>query len=243
MKKRAEIKRQSQQALGGQYGKAVVMVLIVSIIPFLMAWISVILGVNFLLRLWIFFRIDLLRTISVTISSIALFVFLILAQPVLHVGNSRFFLSLCSGGDAGLIEAFAGFKRFGQALGGMLWMILWIFLWSLLFVVPGIIKCYSYFATPYILADCPKVYGPDAVELSKRIMKGNKAKIFVTQLTFLGWFLLSLLTLGILWVFYVGPYYNVVMAEYYREIREDAIARGVVTQEEFEGGEISPLPA
>jgi uncharacterized membrane protein len=97
---------------------------------------------------------------------------------------------------------------------------LWLLL--LLLLAPVIIKSYSYFLTPYILADSPNVYATDALKLSQKMMQGYKWKLFVAQLTFLGWFLLCALTFGILWIFYVGPYYNATMAGFYQEIKEEA---------------------
>ncbi len=96
--------------------------------------------------------------------------------------------------------------------------------WLLLFLllIPAIIKSYAFFCTPYILADSPNVPATDAIRLSQKIMAGYKWKLFVTQLTFLGWILLSAVTAGILWIFYVGPYYNATMAGFYEEVKNNA---------------------
>lgn len=107
---------------------------------------------------------------------------------------------------------------------------LWLLL--LLLLIPAIIKSYSYFCTPYILADSPNVAAMDALSLSKKMMEGYKWKLFVAQLTFLGWFLLCGITFGILWIFYVGPYYNATMAGFYDEIKEQA------KQKEIEGTQV-----
>ncbi len=240
MKNRNEIKRISQINFSGQYWKAVLVTLIVSTIPFFMLWTGSILTLASMYQIFFVFELSLLKTISATISSVALGIILILMQPILMVGNVDIFIDIFENRKTKLLKVFRGFQNFGNALGGMLWMILWILLWSILLIVPGIIKTYSYFMTPYILADCPHVYGPDAVEISKRMMRGYKAKLFVTQLSFLGWFILCGMTLGILWIFYVGPYYNTVMAGYYREIKQAAIKSGRVTLEEFEGAELRP---
>ncbi|MEA4853644.1 MAG: DUF975 family protein [Christensenella sp.] len=243
MKKLREIKRVGKDAFLQQYGKAVLLMFLVSLIPIVSVWALTILGVNFLLRLWLFVQLDLLRVISVTISLVALIVFLFLAQCVLHVGSCSAFLTITKKQKMEMFKMFDGFKNFGNSLGGMLWMILWIFLWSFLFIVPGIIKYYAYFMTPYLLADNPRVLGADAVELSKRMMKGKKGKLFLIQLSFIGWFFLSVLTLGILWVTYVGPYFNSVMAEYYNKAKEDALIKGYVTQDELLGAELHSLDA
>jgi uncharacterized membrane protein len=102
-------------------------------------------------------------------------------------------------------------------------------LWLLLFLLlgPVIVKAYSFFCTPYILADSPDVHATDAIRLSSKIMAGYKWKLFVTQLTFIGWFLLCGITAGILWIFYVGPYYNATMAGFYEEVKNNAKEKGI----------------
>ena len=83
---------------------------------------------------------------------------------------------------------------------------LFIWLWSLLFIIPGIIKAYEYRMVPYIMSENPAMKFGDALKESKKLMTGNKWKTFVLDLSFIGWDLLSGLTLGVLEIFYVGPY-------------------------------------
>ena len=83
---------------------------------------------------------------------------------------------------------------------------LFISLWSLLFIVPGIIKAYEYRMVPYIISEDPNMNYKDALAESKKLMMGNKWKTFVLDLSFIGWDILSLMTWGILEIFYVGPY-------------------------------------
>mgnify|MGYP002627250474 CR=1 FL=1 len=128
-------------------------------------------------------------------------------------------------------------ENFGRKLGGYLWMELFTFLWSLLFVIPGIIKAYSYAMTPYILSDCPNVQAKDALKLSMRIMAGHKGELFVFHLSFIGWGILTALTAGILGIFYTGPYMNSAQSVWYLEAREDALRRGVITMGQLEGTE------
>ena len=83
---------------------------------------------------------------------------------------------------------------------------LFIWLWSLLFVIPGIIKTYEYRLVPYIISEDPAMNYKDALAESKKLMKGNKWKAFVLDLSFIGWDILSALTLGLLEIFFVAPY-------------------------------------
>ena len=123
--------------------------------------------------------------------------------------------------------------NFLRKLGGMLWMSLWVTLWSLLLIIPGIIKSFSYYFTANILADCPHVTARQALKISMRITDGHKMAIFVWSLSWLGWMLLSGLTLGLLWVFYVGPYYFTADAGLYLKLRAQALEKGVITYEEL----------
>ena len=83
---------------------------------------------------------------------------------------------------------------------------LYIWLWSLLFIIPGIIKSYEYRMVPYIMSENPTMNFRDAQAESKKLMMGNKWKTFVLDLSFIGWDMLSLMTWGILDIFFVGPY-------------------------------------
>lgn len=94
---------------------------------------------------------------------------------------------------------------------------LYILLWSLLFIVPGIIAGYSYAMTEYILSECPELTASEAIDRSKQMMAGNRWRLFCMQFSFIGWDILSSLTLGIgtLWL---RPYKQAATAAFYREI-------------------------
>ena len=95
---------------------------------------------------------------------------------------------------------------------------LYTLLWSLLFIIPGIIKAYEYRMIPYLLAEDPNMTKEQAFAISKEMMTGNKWKAFVLDLSFLGWHILSIFTLGILEVFWVQPYENSTDAALYRRL-------------------------
>lgn len=158
----------------------------------------------------------------------------LLLMPPLMVGYAWFSLIIFRGyrGDIGGMLS-TGFNNYARNLGGILWMELFIFLWSLLLFIPGIIKAIAYSMTPYILADTRNVSATDALKLSMRMTNGHKGKIFVLGLSFIGWLLLSALTGGILYIFYVGPYMNTAFAGMYEEIKNNALRTGVVRPEEL----------
>ena len=142
----------------------------------------------------------------------------ILVFNPLIVGGQRFFLQN-SRGDGDLKYLGAGFKDdWGNVVLVMFLKNLFLILWGLLFIIPGIIKAYSYRMVPYILKEHPELSGTKAITLSRQMMNGHKWDTFVLDLSFLGWILLSVLTVGILTVFYVGPYINATDAELYEAI-------------------------
>lgn len=94
---------------------------------------------------------------------------------------------------------------------------LYIFLWSLLFIIPGIIKKYAYAMSFYIAYDNPELSASEVLKESERMMKGNKGKLFILRLSFIGWILLSILTFCVGFVFLI-PYIKAAEANFYEEL-------------------------
>ena len=141
------------------------------------------------------------------------------------VGYSYFNLRVYRGENGDIAQAAAvGFNDYGRSLVGILWMYLFTFLWSLLFIIPGIIKAIAYSMTPFILADREDVDAKDALVLSMEMTNGYKAEIFVLMLSFIGWWILSALTFGILAIFYTGPYMSASLAGIYEELKDKQAA-------------------
>lgn len=113
---------------------------------------------------------------------------------------------------------FLGFKTYGRVFGTMLLMGVYTALWSLLLVIPGIIKSYSYAMTPYLILDEPELSGDALITKSMRMMEGHKMKLFLLDLSFIGWCLLSIITCGIasLWI---TPYMQTARAGFYEDIK------------------------
>jgi uncharacterized membrane protein len=142
---------------------------------------------------------------------------LIVSGP-LAVGVAIFAFSISRNKEAKLEQLFYGFKRFGRSLSAYLLVVLFTFLWALLFIVPGIIAGISYSQTFFILADDETIGASEAMKKSKKMMYGYKWKYFCLKLRFIGWALLSILTLGIgfLWI---APYMSVSAAKFYDDIK------------------------
>lgn len=141
---------------------------------------------------------------------------LFLFGPVM-VGVFKVFLDILRGNKAVFRDMFGGFRRFGANMSTGILHNVFIALWSLLFVIPGIVKAYAYAMTFYIQNDHPEMSGTDAITASKTMMKGNKAKLFLLDFSFIGWYLLSALTAGIL-LFYVIPYHVATRTEFYNQL-------------------------
>lgn len=142
----------------------------------------------------------------------------LIVLPIILIGMNGVCIAIYRGQKATVGDMFNGFKNFGHNLGGYWWKSLFLFLWCLCFYIPGIIKFYSYFLTEYILIDHPEIDAQEALNKSKEIMNGHKWELFVAQLTFIGWVLLSECTLGILFILWVGPYMMLTFAGYYVEL-------------------------
>jgi uncharacterized membrane protein len=122
--------------------------------------------------------------------------------------------------------------KYFDIVKAMLWRGFRNFLWYLLFIIPGIIKSYSYSMVPYILADNPHIGSERALELSTQMTDGQKMDMFILDLSFIGWYILGALLFGI-GIIFVFPYYNATKAELYLVFRENAIAQGLCRYEEL----------
>lgn len=106
----------------------------------------------------------------------------------------------------------------------MLLKYVYITLWSMLLIIPGVVKSYSYAMTEFILEDNPELTENKAIEESMRIMQGKKLDLFLLDLSFIGWILLSALTffVGMLWV---APYMNAARAAFYEDLKAEYYAQ------------------
>lgn len=110
-------------------------------------------------------------------------------------------------------------KRWIKVSFAMFRKSLYMFLWDLT-IVGGIIKAFSYFCVPFILAENPDCSGKDAILLSRKMMNGHKWECFVFELTFLLWDLLNFCTAGLAGLFFVNAYKTNAFAEYYAYLRQ-----------------------
>lgn len=102
----------------------------------------------------------------------------------------------------------------------------------LLFIVPGVIFSYSIYFANQIMIDYPNLKPSEAMKLSRKIVRGNRTELFTYNITFIPWFLLSMVTLGLANI-YVMPYKATCDALYYENFRLRALAEGRVTEDDF----------
>ena len=148
---------------------------------------------------------------------------------LLKMGGYRFFI-LNPTAQPGIGTLLDGFRS-GHYVNIVLTMFLrdlFTALWSLLLVVPGIVKHYEYLMVPYIIAENPAMDYKEAFQISKQMMDGEKMEAFIMDLSFLGWYLLSAVTCGLLAIFYVNPYVQASFAEMYTFNKQKAYQEGYI---------------
>ena len=144
----------------------------------------------------------------------------ILMGPI-TVGICSYYIKLIRTGNSeeDLGAMFDGFKTgFGDNMVSGILVTIFTFLWSLLFIIPGIVKSYSYAMAFYIRNDHPEYTATEAITKSREMMRGYKGKLFLLDLSFIGWIIVGALCCGIgtLWVY---PYMEMARAHFYQELK------------------------
>ncbi len=156
--------------------------------------------------------------IFILIMTAVILIDVFICNPV-EVGCKRYFLrNLNEKAQVGNI-GYAFDNNYKNITKTMFFRDLYTVLWTLLLIIPGIVKSYEYQMIPYLLAENPQMTKEQAFAESKRMMTGQKWRAFVLDLSFIGWNILSALTLGILGIFYVQPYMDATHAALYEALR------------------------
>lgn len=176
---------------------------------------------------------------------------LLLEGPVL-IAFSAFMLQLIKTQKANVNDFFMSFANLIKWMLAGLWKFLWYFLWLLLFIVPGIIKYFSYSQYYFILADNPDADLRQALKTSIKMTKGYKGALFVVYLSFLNWyaFIVAIYVVAV-WTLELGmaiivgtllsipiyvylvSYITGTFAEIYEYLKERAIAEQICSPDEF----------
>lgn len=195
---RAELKAQAKVQIKGKIGILFVITLIIALVSGAATW--------------------LLSLIPVVGSLAAA----VIVTPAFSLSIVRVYLSLTAGGQPEVKDAFSGFDDFWAAFKVTFLVGLFTFLWSLLFVIPGIIKMYSYSMSMYILAENKGKGALECINESKAMTQGHKADLFVLDLSFIGWLLLCGITFGIAYI-WVGPYICATKANVYNSLKGNVV--------------------
>ena len=159
----------------------------------------------------------------------------VLVMALIHIviggavtlGYAQFFLNVTDDNDPSVGNLFSHIRRLWEGFCMQFFRGMMVMLWSILFVIPGYIALYRYAMTPYIMAENENLSVMEAITESKRIMMGNKWRLFCLDVSFLGWYLVGILTLGI-GFFWITPYTEATRAAFYREITEQRYSNPAV---------------
>ena len=217
----SELRYRARQSLAGKWGNAILAALVAAVLGGLLA------GSGFQINIDEEIQASLPRLLQmylVTAASVggALGVVQFILGGVIELGYARFLLKQHDGEDPQVNELFSQFDRFGAGFCQRLLRGIYVFLWTLLFIIPGIVASLKYAMTPFIMAENPNMTASQAIDVSKELMEGHKGDLFILNLSFFGWGVLSALTLGIgsLWL---NPYINAAQAAFYRSIRGERV--------------------
>ena len=152
----------------------------------------------------------------------AILIRMLFVNPII-IGEKRVFLESINYHKTKFSRMAVPFKKinYKNTVNTILAVKIYQFLWNLT-IIGGCIKHYSYLMVPYIVAENPNMNAKDAIYISQNMMKGNKFKAFLLDLTFIGWDFLSLLTLGLVGLYY-NPYYLATYTALYKVLREKYI--------------------
>ena len=208
MKKIREYKRAARASLRGNWAPAVLASLA-------LLFLAVLLSVP--TELFLYANLGPALFFGLQAGSLLISTFLVVP---LGVGYAVACLMLYETNDDRLSENMfkTAFSRYWHKVGGMFLMSLKVWLWSLLLVIPGIIMAHAYAMTPYILEEHPEIGAWEASRVSQKMMRGHKFRLFRLYLSFIGWALLCVPTLGVGFLWLV-PYMQMSQAAFYSDLK------------------------
>lgn len=151
---------------------------------------------------------------------VALLLKIFLFNP-LKVGCYSFFRQNVTDPETKLDMILTGFSQYGRTFLTLFLTDLYVFLWTLLLIIPGFMKAYSYRLVPYILEDEPELTPQEVLQRSKEMMDGHRWNAFVYDLSFIGWYILGALTFQVVSIFWTNPYKQNADAALYLRLRGD----------------------
>lgn len=192
-----ELKQKSKECMEGNWGNIIGVILLS-------------LGINTVLG-FILVKLQIKNEIIINLISATINAFF-------GFGYLNFFLKISRDEEVEVEELWSKPKMFISYIVASVTVAFFTVLWSLLLIIPGVIASIRYSMIYLVMLDNPEITIMGALNESKRIMEGHKLQYFKLLLSFLGWIVLGIFTLGILYVWLI-PYMNVVQCNFYNQIK------------------------
>ena len=212
----SDYRRIARENLAGNWGQSILVAFVAALFGALLtrASFSISIDAEILSKLPMFVQRYLALAAKIaSVLSLVQFV----AGGTVQLGYTQHLLKQYNKESFDIKDLFSQFNRFAQGFLQHFLRSLYVILWSLLLVIPGIVKSYSYAMTPFIMAENPDRTANEAITASRELMDGHKGELFVLELTFFGWILLNILTLGI-GSLALNPYMNAARAAFYKDL-------------------------
>ena len=222
MKTNQEYKNAALAALKGNWSTAVLASVIIMVISTILSLPSTLLSLSVVDAS----MAAALQGVDMNTYNYVGFALIMIIVCPLAVGAANAFRRLLVNGDGNVTSNMIDdtLSGFGHNFWGMLLMSIYASLWTLLLIVPGIVKSFSYAMTPFILKDYPELSAHQAICLSSKMMKGHKLALLWLSLSFIGWIILSVITVGIL-NFWLTPYIYTALAAFYQDVKAEYVRK------------------
>lgn len=208
MKQNFELRNEAWNTLSGNWGNSVLIYFLISLVSGIISGTVTV----------------LLPELS-SIANFATSIFL--TYPLIYVFVVKLMSLVRENKPLALNDFIDTFKvKYSRALPIMGLTFVYIFLWTLLLIIPGIIKSYSYALTVYISEDNPELTPEECINKSMEMMNGNKWKLFLLDLSFIGWLFLSILTLGIALLWF-RPYLETARIYFYEDLKSSLETKAI----------------
>ena len=215
---RLKLKNSAKESLKGHYGEFFKMLLVCVLISFCIGFVAGILD-GVCKTTWVVGKQELFgQSVDQTVGLFGT-IGSIIDTCLFTFGITSFFLKISRNEEVTYKELFSKINLAVFYFALTFVAGLFISLWTLLLIIPGIIATYAYKMIYYIKLDNPEIGVLDAIKKSKEMMNGHKWDFFVLELSFIGWIILGVFTLGILYLWLV-PYMAVTECNFYNSIKD-----------------------
>lgn len=213
MKQNSEYRTEARNALEGNWGDA-------ALVAFLAGVVELVLSATF--------QVSGIKVLGEQGSGAFSIGASILALPM-EFGFLIIFLRLLRRQSQSYVKELFSYYN-GRVFLTMVLRAIYTVLWTLLFIIPGIVRSYSYAMTEYVMYDNPELKNNAAIEKSMEMMKGKKMKLFLLDLSFIGWGILCIFTLGF-GLILLMPYIATTRAAFYEDLKAELDPQPKVTEE------------